>query len=201
MAPNGKDGATGASARLGKGYFGVGVERSSKLGNAGNLLRTTHAFGGQFFVFFTPVFTMKDVRSVDTSSAADHLPIYHHTSVADYTRPTGLQIVGVELVEDGIALPSFRHPRRALYLLGPEKGSLSAATQAACDFIVHIPMSFCVNVGVAGAIMLYDRMLSLGRFAERPVRVGGPTEPLPDHVHGRQILRSPEAKAREADAG
>jgi hypothetical protein len=30
-----------------------------------------------------------------------------------------------------------------------------------------------VNVGIAGAMVIYDRMISLGGFAERPVRVGG----------------------------
>jgi hypothetical protein len=32
---------------------------------------------------------------------------------------------------------------------------------------------FCVNVGIAGAMVIYDRMVSLGSFAERPVRAGG----------------------------
>jgi hypothetical protein len=31
----------------------------------------------------------------------------------------------VELVEASIPLPSFRHPLRAAYILGPERGSLS----------------------------------------------------------------------------
>jgi hypothetical protein len=36
---------------------------------------------------------------------------------------------------------------------------------------------------------MYDRMLCLGRFAPRPVRSGGPTEPLRPHVHGKVITR------------
>jgi hypothetical protein len=36
---------------------------------------------------------------------------------------------------------------------------------------------------------MYDRMPSLGRFAPRPVRSGGPTEPLRPHVHGKVITR------------
>ena len=31
-----------------RGYFGVGIEQSSKPMNAGNLFRTAHAFGGSF---------------------------------------------------------------------------------------------------------------------------------------------------------
>jgi hypothetical protein len=33
---------------------------------------------------------------------------------------------------------------------------------------------------------MYDRLLSLGRFAPRPVHAGSPAEPLPAHVHGPQ---------------
>jgi hypothetical protein len=58
---------------------------------------------------------------------------------------------------------------------------------------VRIPTRFCINLAVAGAIVMYDRMLSLGRFAPRPVRSGGPTEPLRAHVHGKVITRRPRS--------
>ena len=55
---------------------------------------------------------------------------------------------------------------------------------ARCDHVVRIPTRFCINLAVAGAVVMYDRVLSLGRFAPRPLHAGGPTEPLPAHVHG-----------------
>ena len=50
-------------------------------------------------------------------------------------------------------------------------------------------MKFCVNVGIAGALVMYDRMLSMGRRAPRPVAPGGPLEELPKHQHGGPRLR------------
>ena len=76
------------------------------------------------------------------------------------------------------------------YIMGPERGNLSDEMQARCDFTLKIPTSFCINVGIAGAIVMYDRQLSRGRFAERPVRAGGPTEELAPHVHGKQLIRT-----------
>ena len=35
------------------------------------------------------------------------------------------KLVGVELIDDAIELPSFHHPKQAAYVLGPEMGSLS----------------------------------------------------------------------------
>jgi hypothetical protein len=84
---------------------------------------------------------------------------------------------------------SFRHPLNAAYVFGPERSALSPAMVARCDHVVRIPTRFCINLAAAGAILMHDRMLSLGRFAPRPVRTGGPTEPLRPHVSGNPITR------------
>lgn len=156
-----------------RGYFGVGVEGISKSGNLGNLLRSAHAFGASFFFTLNDAIDMQAVGVSDTSAAPIHLPFYRHKTVADLVLPKDCALVGVELLEDAVNLPSFHHPLRAAYVLGPEKGSLSPELVQRCQHIVKIPAKFCVNVGVAGAIVMYDRMISLGRYAERPVGAGG----------------------------
>lgn len=161
-----------------KGYYGIGVEGISKAHNLGNLRRSAHAFGAHFFFTIAGDVKEREVRDSDTADSADHLPTYEFDSVATLRLPDGCVLIGVELTDASIDLPSFRHPLRAAYVLGPERGSLSQALVERCDHLVKIPAKFCVNVGVAGAIVMYDRMISLGRFAERPVRVGGPTAPV-----------------------
>ena len=94
-------------------------------------------------------------------------------------------------------LPSIIHPSRAAYILGPERGNLSQEMQDQCDFIIKIPMSFCVNVAIAANIVMYDRLISLGRFAPRPVRAGAPTEPKPEAFYGGWISRTRDK--RKAD--
>lgn len=178
-----------------KGFFGIGVEGISKPGNAGNLIRSAHSFGASFFFAVKPACDVKKLYYADTSASEQNLATYHFDSVQDMLLPKGCRLVGIELTDEAIELPSFRHPRCAAYVLGPERGSLSKAMQEKCDFIIKIPMQFCINVGVAGAITMYDRMISLGRFAERPVRAGGPTEELPPHVSGAQRFRTEKNKA------
>jgi tRNA G18 (ribose-2'-O)-methylase SpoU len=176
-----------------RGYFGIGVEEISKEQNVGTLARSAHAFGASFFFAIAPSVDIHAMRQSDTSDAFDHVPYHQYKSVADLELPEGCQLVGVELVPEAAELPSFRHPTRAAYVLGPEMGSLSPALQARCDHIVKIPMKFCVNVGVAGALVMYDRMISMGRFAERPVRAGGPVEDRTPHIHGGRRLRRKKA--------
>lgn len=162
-----------------RGYFGVGVESISKPGNVGNLIRSAHAFGASFIFFVDPVVDIDKTRGSDTAASTLHLPHYIFPSVGTMMLPQDCTLVGVELTDDAIELPSFTHPLRAAYVFGPEMGSLSPAMIEKCDYIVRIPAKFCINVGMAGVVTLYDRMVSLGRFAERPVRVGGPkTKPL-----------------------
>lgn len=181
-----------------RGYFAVGVERISKPGNAGNLIRSAHAFGASFFFAIDPAPDIREMRYVDTSGAPEHLPFYIYDGLDDLKLPRDCMLVGVELTEDAVDLPSFRHPLRAAYVLGPERGSLSPELQERCDFLIRIPMKFCVNVGVAGALVMYDRMISLGRFAERPVRTGGPVDGPPLHKHGAQKVRNRAERRRRA---
>ena len=162
-----------------RGYFGIGVEGITKEQNVGTIVRSAHAFGSSFFFTINPEVNVRAMRQTDTSAAFEHLPYYQYDDIDEMKIPKGCRLVGVELTDDAIELPSFRHPSQALYILGPEMGSLSEKVQEKCDFIVKIPMKFCVNVGIASAIMMYDRSLQMGSFAPMPVRVGGPTEEKP----------------------
>lgn len=172
-----------------RGYFGIGVEGITKPMNAGSLFRSAHAFGADFVFAIAPAVDMRAVNRTDTSDTAKHRPFYEFASVAELKLPRFCRLVGIELLDEAIELPSFRHPEHAAYVLGPERDSLSPELVARCDFIVRIPTSFCVNLGIAGAIVMYDRLITRGRFSRRPPKSGGPVEVPGAHVHGRPALR------------
>lgn len=161
-----------------RGYFGLGVEGISKSGNLGNLVRSAHAFGASFFFTIDAALDDRALQTTDTSHAAGHIPFYKYPNLAAFTLPKECVLVGVELMPDSIELPRFRHPQCAAYVLGPELGSLSPALVARCAYTVKIPMKFCVNVGVAGALVMYDRLVSTGGFPPRPDKAGGDATPL-----------------------
>jgi tRNA G18 (ribose-2'-O)-methylase SpoU len=149
-----------------RGYFAIGAERISKPMNMGNLLRSAHAFGAKFFFTIGAHPRAFEAKS-DTSKATLHLPVYHWASLSEMVLPLKCKLVGVELIEGAVELPSFRHPLHAAYVLGPELGALSDALLARCDHVVKIPTAFCINVAMAGAIVMYDRVRSLGSFPDR----------------------------------
>ncbi len=160
-----------------RGYFGIGAERISKPMNFGAILRTGHAFGASFAFTVSAHQNARETNVSDTARSADSLPLYEWASLKDMRLPKGCALVGVELDDQAIALPSFRHPLTAAYILGPEKGDLSDDAKALCDLIVKIPTKFCVNLSVAAAIVMYDRMIIMGGFPDRPVGHGGPPPP------------------------
>ncbi|MCC6719886.1 MAG: RNA methyltransferase [Acetobacteraceae bacterium] len=173
-----------------RGYFGIGAEGVSKSANIGALLRTAHAFGASFCFTLGTGFDARAGRLADTAGTPAHVPLWNFADTAALRLPQGCALVGIELHEDAAELPSFRHPLSAAYVLGPERASLSPALLARCDHLVRIPTRFSLNLAVAGALVLYDRLLQHGRFADRPVMSGGATHtPPPPQGHGHPVFR------------
>jgi tRNA G18 (ribose-2'-O)-methylase SpoU len=177
-----------------RGYFGIGIEGASKPMNLGSLLRTAHAFGASYVFTIGALFDRRAVRHADTADTTNNLPLHEYPDLASFRLPRGCRLVGIELLPEAIDLPSFRHPQQAAYVLGPERGSLTPELVARCDYVIRIPTRFCINVAMAGALVMYDRALSLGRFAERPVRAGGPSEPVQAHIHGEPLWKSKQRR-------
>lgn len=147
------------SIETSRGYFAIGAERMSKSLNLGNLMRSAHAFGAAFTFTIGAAYSALEAIA-DKSRGSQHLPHYDWKSLDELVLPRGCKLVGVELVDGAVDLPRFLHPPRAAYMLGPEKGSLSPELLARCDVAIKIPTRFCVNVAMAGAIVMYDRLIS-----------------------------------------
>jgi tRNA G18 (ribose-2'-O)-methylase SpoU len=159
-------GATRPGAR---GYFGIGVEGVSKSANVGALLRTAHAFGAAFCFSVGAGWDARAARAADTAETPTHVPLWRFPDLGKLALPQGCVLVGVELLDDAVDLPSFRHPLNAAYVLGPERAGLSPELLARCRHVVRVPTRFALNLAVTGALVLYDRLLQRGRFADRPV--------------------------------
>ena len=181
-----------------RGYFAIGVEGISKAMNVGSLFRTAHAFGAGFVFTVAATYERGEGGKSDTSDAPGHIPFYSFPDIGSLVLPKDCSLVGVELTDDAIELPSFRHPTQAAYVMGPERGELSPAMAEQCAFVVKIPTRFCVNVGIAGAIVMYDRITSLGHYPRRPISPGGPTEQRPEHVFVDPKIRKKMEKFRDA---
>ncbi len=183
-----------------RGYAALGVEGISKARNAGAVIRTAHAFGAAFAFTVGETLNRREIAHADTSKAIEQIPLYMFNSARELALPEGCKLVGIELTDDAVALPSFRHPRSAAYVLGSERLGLSEEMLELCDHVVKIPTQFSLNLAVAGALVMYDRLQSMERFAPRPTMAGGPTEALPEPVFGAPLwLKKERRRAAKVD--
>jgi tRNA(Leu) C34 or U34 (ribose-2'-O)-methylase TrmL len=67
--------------------------------------------------------------------------------------------VAVEVREKSEPLHSFEHPENALYVFGPEDGSIDKGLLGHCHRFVVIPTRHCLNLATAVSAVLWDREL------------------------------------------
>lgn len=73
--------------------------------------------------------------------------------------PEGATPVAVELLPGSENLLSFEHPEEAIYVFGPEDGSIPSPVRGLCHRRVFIPTRHCTNLGAAVYLVLYDRLV------------------------------------------
>lgn len=69
--------------------------------------------------------------------------------------------VAIELRPNAESLYSFVHPEKALYLFGPEDGSIPQVFLRNCHRFVVIPTRHCVNLAAAVYLVLNDRQFKM----------------------------------------
>lgn len=67
--------------------------------------------------------------------------------------------VAVEFRDNSEDLVNFIHPENAVYVFGPEDGSIDQGTLRNCHRFVKIPTKHCTNLSAAVYLVLYDRLL------------------------------------------
>lgn len=137
--------------------FGIGVEHAKSGVNIGTLLRSAVNFGAAF------VFTVGRryrKQASDTVQATGRIPVFHYRTWDAYREaaPFGWIPIAVELADGAGCLTRFVHPKQCVYLLGPEDGSIDKEALAMCKYVVKIPSNGCLNLAVAGSIVMYDRI-------------------------------------------
>lgn len=140
-----------------RGYFGIAVSRPKTESNVGTLWRSANIFGAKFIAIVGGRFRK---QSSDTLHSHRHVPLYEYDTFDEFyaNLPFGCQLVGVELCAGARSLPGYTHPESAVYLLGPEDGSLTTQELKRCHSRIIIPGAFCLNLAVAGSIVAYDRV-------------------------------------------
>lgn len=139
------------------GFVGVGLYRPKHSHNIGQVLRAADNHRAAFV-------SIEGGRTEDVRSASNtfdtqlSMPVYMVDDLFAH-RPFGTQVVVIDLIEGSRDLRDFIHPPRALYMFGPEDGTLGRAHTGRAQHVVHIPTNDCMNLAASVNVVLYDRML------------------------------------------
>lgn len=136
----------------------IGLVNPKNVANVGGVVRASHCFGASKILYTGKRYDRAARFHTDTRNAAATLP-FQHTSDIFTQIPTGFSVVCIELAIGATPLPLFHHPDNAIYLFGPEDGTLSQDTVNLADSVVFIPAQSSLNLAAAVNVVLYDRQL------------------------------------------
>lgn len=139
-----------------RGYFAIGIYGAKNAVNVGGLWRSAASMGAAYI--FTVGRRYREQAS-DTAKAFRHIPLFEYATFDEMRAqmPRGCLLIGVEQTDSSTDVSAFTHPDRAIYLLGAEDSGLPKGVAERCSRLIEIPSLRCLNVAVAGSIIMYDR--------------------------------------------
>jgi tRNA(Leu) C34 or U34 (ribose-2'-O)-methylase TrmL len=152
-----------------RGFSAIGLFRPKNAENVGGVLRAATIYGAAFVALDGPRGGALR-HAADTTAAINHKPVFLVDDLIA-ARPFNCQIVVVDLISGATPLPIFVHPERAMYLFGPEDGTLDVAHTSAAQHVVYIPASPCMNLAATVNVVLYDRMMKRGDWIKSPAGI------------------------------
>lgn len=128
--------------------------------NVGMVVRLASCYGlGQ--VWFTGERVSLDISFRKRIPREERMKGYADVEIINYDYPfeqfADVVPVAVEVRKNSEPLHSFEHPQNAVYVFGPEDGSVSKPHLNHCHRFVVIPTKHCLNLATAVATMLWDR--------------------------------------------
>jgi tRNA(Leu) C34 or U34 (ribose-2'-O)-methylase TrmL len=108
--------------------------------------------------------------ATDTKDVSRDIPLTAVRSPLD-GMTADMKLVCVELCEGATPLPKYCHPTQALYVFGPEDGTISQAIIDRADAVVYVPTIGCLNLAASVNVLLYDRIAKAALYPDGDERV------------------------------
>ncbi|HWY35463.1 MAG TPA: RNA methyltransferase [Nitrosopumilaceae archaeon] len=142
---------------MSNGYFAIGIFHSKRIENLGTLWRSADNLGAAYIFTIGRRYTG---QGSDTTKAYKRIPLINYPDWETFlkARPMSTLLIGIEQCEKSQSIINFTHPPRAIYLLGAEDYGLSKEIIKECQKVISIPTINCINVAVAGSIVMFDRI-------------------------------------------
>lgn len=135
----------------------IGLTDPKSPSNVGAVMRAAGCFGAEAVRYTGVRYARAAKFHTDTHQAAREIPLTSVDSLLDNLEPD-FKVICVDLIEGAIPLPEFIHPAQALYIFGPEDGTISQDVIDQADAVVYMPTTGCMNLAASVNVLLYDRL-------------------------------------------
>lgn len=135
----------------------IGLINPKSPTNVGAVMRAAGCYSVDSVIYTGQRYARAAKFQTDTKSVTQKIPLESTDSFANFN-PEGMKKICVELVEGATPLPTFQHPERALYIFGPEDGTIDQAIIDTADAVVYVPTVGCMNLAASVNVLLYDRL-------------------------------------------
>lgn len=125
--------------------------------NVGAIMRAAGCYEASDVRYTGERFGYASRYHTDTNHVTGKVPLIHVDDLLAGL-PDGMKVICVELAEGATPLPEFTHPSHAIYIFGPEDGSIPQDVIDAADSVVYIPTIGCMNLAATVNVLLYDRL-------------------------------------------
>lgn len=143
-----------------RGFFEIGILNGKSSINLGTLWRSANIMGASGI--FTIGKRYPKRQTSDTMDTPKHIPLREYDTFEDFYKamPRNTKLIGIELMDGCRSLFEFKHPERAVYLLGAEDWGIDLNILTHCSDVIRIPFDKnSLNVACTGSIVMYDRHL------------------------------------------
>lgn len=139
-----------------KGSAVLALSNPKSPSNVGAVMRAAGCYGASAIYYTGVRFERAAKFHQDTNNISTKIELTRVESFVVNKRPEQ-RLVCVELVEGATPLPEYEHPEHALYVFGPEDGSIDQSIVDAADDVVYVPTIGCMNLAATVNVLLYDR--------------------------------------------
>ncbi|WP_137818418.1 RNA methyltransferase [Pseudomonas sp. 2FG] len=138
-------------------YSCIGLFNPKSPENVGSVMRAAGCYAVNSVFYTGTRYARAQDFITDTKKIHQDIPLI---GIDDLQKiiPLGCTPVAVEMVEGAKPLPEYTHPDRAIYIFGPEDGSLGKDVLAWCEEVIYIPTTGCMNLAATVNVVLYDRL-------------------------------------------
>lgn len=135
----------------------IGLTQPKSPTNVGAVMRAAGCYRVDSVFYTGERYDRAEKFNTDTQDASQTVSLTGVDSLLECV-PDNVKIVCVELVEGAIPLPEYQHPDSALYIFGPEDGTIKKDVIEKADDVVYVPTIGCLNLAATVNVVLYDRL-------------------------------------------